>query len=683
MKLIKNIFKTVFIILVIISCDENRDLDFLDTIAPPTNVSATFDVTQDNTGVVTITPNADGANSYEVVFGDGSDNVTILAGESVEHTYAEGNYDVTIRAFNIKEDVTEATVPLVVSFMAPSNLVTTIENDAAISKQVNVTVTADYAVSYDFYSGEPGITDPVATANIGETVSYTYTNPGTYSLRIVVKGAAIQTTEYTEDFEVTEILQPIASAATPPTRNPQDVISIYGSEYDNVAGTDTFPDWGQAGQGSSWGTFTLNGDDMLQYTNLSYQGIQFGAPQDVSAMEYIHLDVWTSANADITRLETSLISVSNGEKPVWSDLTAGEWTSIDIPISDFTDQGLTVADIHQLKFVGDPWAAGTVFIDNIYFYKSPSSTVVSGIQDFEGTAPTFTVFGNIAATEVVANPDPTGANTTANVAKLTKTNGSEVWAGTFFEVGSPLDLTNFSKIRVKTWSPKNGAQVKLKLENADASVTYEQDLNTTVANAWEELTYDFSGAPAGDYVRIVIFFDFGNAGDDSLYYYDEIALIDDSGGPAPLSFQDFEGTAPTFTVFGNIAATEVVANPDATGVNTTANVAKLTKTNGSEVWAGTFFEVASPLDFNTYSKISVKTWSPKNGVVVKVKLENADASVTYEQDLNTSVANAWEELVYDFSGAPAGDYVRVVIFFDFGNPGDDSLYYFDEYTLTN
>ncbi|MAQ75718.1 MAG: hypothetical protein CL613_05235 [Aquimarina sp.] len=38
-------------------------------------------------------------------------------------------------------------------------------------------------------------------------------------------------------------------------------------------------------------------------------------------------------------------------------------------MSAYTDQGLTVADIHQLKFVGDPWAAGTVFIDNIYFYK--------------------------------------------------------------------------------------------------------------------------------------------------------------------------------------------------------------------------------------------------------------------------------------------------------------------------
>ena len=52
-------------------------------------------------------------------------------------------------------------------------------------------------------------------------------------------------------------------------------------------------------------------------------------------------------------------------------------------------------------------------------------------------------------------------------------------------------------------------------------------------------------------------------------------------------------------------------------------------------------------------------------------------------DINNAVINGWEELVYDFSGAPAADYVRVVMFFDFGTPGDDSVYYFDEFTLTN
>jgi uncharacterized protein with von Willebrand factor type A (vWA) domain len=71
------------------------------------------------------------------------------------------------------------------------------------------------------------------------------------------------------------------------------------------------------------------------------------------------------------------------------------------------------------------------------------------------------------------------------------------------------------------------------------------------------------------------------------------------------------------------------------------------------------------------------------GAVIKVKIENADASITHEVDMNTTISDAWEELVYDFSTAPAADYVKVVIFFDFGVSGDDSVYYFDDYTLTD
>ena len=515
--------KTLFVLLILVGCtDDERDLSYLSSIELPSNISVSFNITQDNTGAVTLSPSADAASKFEIFFGDDTPaSEEVVQGQSLDHMYTEGNYDVRVIAYNIKGETAEITQPLVVSFTAPENLVVTIENDAAISKQVNVTATADFAAMYDFYTGEDGATDPIS-GNIGDTISYTYAEPGTYTIRVVAKGAAIETTEYTVDFEVTAILAPIASAPLQPSRNESDVISIYSSVYTDVVGTDTFPDWGQGGQGSSWGTYDLSGDSMLQYTNISYQGIQFGSAQDVSSMEFIHLDVWT---ADIgQQLETSLISLTSGESPVVSDLIPNAWTSLDIPISAFTDQGLTVADIHQLKFVGIPWATGTVFIDNIYFYKAPSGVVTSSVQDFEGTAPTFTVFGNIAATEVIANPDVSGVNTTANVAKLTKTSGSEVWAGTFFETSTPLDLVNYSKISLKTWSPIVGAQVKLKLENADASIVYEVDINTAIANAWEELLYDFTDAPVADYVRVVIFFDFGNPGDDSLYYYDELTL---------------------------------------------------------------------------------------------------------------------------------------------------------------
>jgi len=76
-------------------------------------------------------------------------------------------------------------------------------------------------------------------------------------------------------------------------------------------------------------------------------------------------------------------------------------------------------------------------------------------------------------------------------------------------------------------------------------------------------------------------------------------------------------------------------------------------------------------------------WSPVSGIVIKLKLENADASIVYEVDITNTTANAWEDLIYDFSDAPAADYVKVVVFFDFDNPGDDSVYYFDQFQLTN
>ena len=516
------------------------------------------------------------------------------------------------------------------------------------------------------------------SANIGETVSYQYTDPGTYNVKVTAKGGAIATTEYAIAFEVTEILAPIASAATPPTRNAPDVVSIFSGEYTDLQGTDFYPNWNQT---TTYTAFDVNGDAMIQYTNLNYQGIQLSAAQDLTSMEYLHMDVWT---ADMDRIETSLISLTNGEKPVWSTLTKDAWTSIDIPLSEFTNQGLTIADIHQLKFVGDPFGGATVFIDNLYFYRAPTGIVTSSIQDFEGTPPTFNVFGNIAAIEVIDNPDRTGANTTAKVAKMTKTSGSEVWAGSFFDVSTPLDLNNFGKLTVKTWSPKSGATVRLKIENqANNQEFFEVDATTTVANAWEELTFDLSTAQAFTYDRIVIFFDFGNAGDDSVYYYDEFNLVNDSGNAVSI-FQDFEGTPPAFTVFGNIADIEVISNPDATGANTTSMVAKMTKTSGSEVWAGSFFDVSTPLDLTNYSKLSVKTWSPKSGATVRLKIENqANNQEFFEIDATTTVANSWEELVFDLSAAQNFTYDRVVIFFDFGNAGDDSIYYYDEFGLTN
>lgn len=368
MKQFKTICKAFIILVFISACTENENLDFLENIPVPTNVAVTYDITQDNTGVVTVKPTAEGAIAFEIFYGDATaEPERVEQGKTTTHTYAEGSYDLKVLAYNSVGKSTELVQPLVVSFQAPQNLVVTVENDAAISKQVNINASADFATVYEFYSGESDKMQPVLIGNIGEISSYQYTDAGMYDIKVIAKGGAIATTEYTATFEVTAILAPLASVTTPPSRNATDVISIFSDAYTNIEGIDYYPDWGQQTQ---FNLFDLNGDQILQYSNLNYQGIDFsGNVQDASSMETLHIDVWT---ADATSIDIFPISSTSPEFFVTKELIPNQWNSFDIPLTDFTSQGLVISDLKQFKFVG----SGSVFIDNLYFYKAPSAASV-------------------------------------------------------------------------------------------------------------------------------------------------------------------------------------------------------------------------------------------------------------------------------------------------------------------
>ncbi|WP_337964920.1 hypothetical protein [uncultured Flavobacterium sp.] len=297
----------------------------------------------------------------------------------------------------------------------------------------------------------------------------------------------------------------------------------------------------------------------------------------------------------------------------------------------------------------------------------------------------FNNFGG-ANTTVANNPSVNEDNPSAKVAKLNKSAGSEVWAGSFLELGTPIDFSTLKKIKIKAWSPKAGIVVKMKLENlADSNINTEVDVTNTVANGWEELTFDFSAVDnTKKYQRVVLFFDFGNNGTGVDYYFDDIELT--AGVETvklPLSFESSVLTY-SFNNFGG-ANTVLVNNPDKTGINTSAKVGALTKGSGSEVWAGSFIELASPLNFSTFKKIKMKVWSPQAGIIVKVKFENmSDSTINKEVDATTTVANGWEELTFDFTGATtANQFQRLVVFFDFGVNGTGKTYYFDDIKQSN
>jgi len=362
-------------------------------------------------------------------------------------------------------------------------------------------------------------------------------------------------------------------------------------------------------------------------------------------------------------------------------------TANEIPV-DFM-QGETISHVYNavgtytVKVVALSGGAATTSFEQQVTISNPILLPVT----FESTTLNyaFTNFGGATST-VVSNPDVSAMNGSSKVAKLVKANGAEIWAGSFLELGTPIDFSVMKKIKIKTWAPQAGITVKMKLENAtNSNINMEVDVTNTVANAWEELTFDFTAInTANTYQKVVVFFDFGNAGTGASYYYDDIQLT--SGAEIvnfPLTFQSSTLTY-TFTNFGGATST-VENNPDASGINTSTKVGKLVKASGSQVWAGSFIELGAPLNFATMQKIKMKVWSPAAGKVVKLKLENlANANINTELDATTTVANGWEELTYDFTGiVNSNNYQRVVVFFDFGNAGNGASYYFDDLKLSN
>lgn len=106
----------------------------------------------------------------------------------------------------------------------------------------------------------------------------------------------------------------------------------------------------------------------------------------------------------------------------------------------------------------------------------------------------FGTFGGGQQFAKVANPDPTGLNTSATVGKFTR--GWEAWSGTYSPLNIPIDFTMGKKIKVLAYNPDPaliGTKLNVELE-AGSVPNGVAVLKTafTTSGAWEELVFDFS-----------------------------------------------------------------------------------------------------------------------------------------------------------------------------------------------
>ena len=675
MKTIKYLFSLCLVVATVLSCvDDEKNVNLSDVQAP-TALELRFDVTQDNTGLVTLTPTAEGAISFDITLGDDTpEALEVENGANAQHTYEEGVYTVTATAYGITGLSTTLSQELVVSFQAPENLVVTVENDAAISKQVNVTVEADYAITFDVYSGESGNNDPVS-ANIGDTAAVQYNEAGIYDITIEVKGAAIETTTYVqEDFEVTEILAPTTPAPTPPNRQADDVVSIFSNAYTNVTLDELPTTWSAGGFAAT----TIGTDDVWKLTQLDFLGMvsNYANGIDLSQMETMHIDYWVPDNVTSELLVKIVNTVDGGEDIESLGTTvAGSWQSVEIDMTEFDTGGdLTNREkITQIIIDYDQVPAGVasiVYVDNFYFYKQPANSMAQVIT-FEGGLE-FSSFegGDIG---VVANPDTNG-NTSSSVARMIKGAGAN-YAGSKITLASPFDFSSSSTVSLKIWSPRVGLNLLMKFEDdvlwPNTTGSAEITATTTVANQWETLTFDHSGISSSvDWYNMVLIMDNGTSGDGSANY--TIYLDDISTSPV----LDFEPEYSDLTSFegGDLS---VVANPDTNG-NTSGSVAKMVKGSGAN-YAGSKITVPAPFNINS-ATVTVKVWSPRVGLNLLMKFEDdvlwPNTTGSAEITATTTVANQWETLTFNHSGiSDSVDWYNMVLIMDNGTSGDGSANY--------
>ena len=148
----------------------------------------------------------------------------------------------------------------------------------------------------------------------------------------------------------------------------------------------------------------------------------------------------------------------------------------------------------------------------------------------------------------------------------------------------------------------------------------------------------------------------------------------------PINFEDDQVLNEDFVNF-NGGTGSVAYNPQIDDNNPSENVGVIIR-DGGDIWAGSYIELDSYLDFSTDTHISMSVYTPISGLTVKFKLEGDNGAQT-ERDAYTDLSNEWETLSWSFAGEPSNTYNKLVLMFDFGNVGDGSVnstFYFDNIT---
>lgn len=684
-------------------------------ISAPANVTASFDVTQDDTGTVSITPSGEGATTFEVYFGDEENETPAIAaaGETLTHVYEEGEYLVRIVAVGSTGLTSEFNQMLTISFRKPENLQINIDQPVTNPKTITVSATADYATLFDVYFGDVENEEPVQIMP-GESVEHTY-EPGVYEVTVVARGAGAATTEEDMIVIVPEPSDPLKLPVTFDEGTVNYAAGTFGGTSFEVV---TNPDLsGVNSEESNVGAITNAGNN--------WEGIAFtlGEPVDFSGeAKTISMKFWSDVELPVLlkfeggvndERQTEVTAMHGGTG--WEVVTFNFATDAIKSYIDGT-QGAgepfvpTGQYATMVIFVDGPGtAAGTFYIDDIMQEApmapcaeetseniDPANGAINWTFMTDDADHEFDQFGDVR-TDIVANPKTDGINNSCSVQMIEKAEGCATWSGLGTAIPTAIDFTTTDKkiFKMKVLAQDQLAGVTLRLEKEpypDVDPAEERVAQITEVGVWQELTFDFSDVDDKTFRSIIIYFERDVECDGDVYYFDDLIQTDGtSGGGAEDSFSlpvDFEASVE-YTTGGNSVPFEVVTNPEQSGINATANMVGAVTNSGNQYEALTFL-LDQAIDFSGSNKtITMKVYS-EVAYPVLFKLETGvNGERANEVEVNHG-GTGWEELTFDFNTArksyidgnqgagepfvPTGQYDEFSIFLDFAGTTAGTFY---------
>ncbi len=445
--------------------------------------------------------------------------------------------------------------------------------------------------------------------------------------------------------------------------------------------------------------------------------IDLDAKLDFNANTGLKIKVWSArANTEVRiKLEEIGNAGNNVEKFLTTSVTSG-WEELSFPF-DAADSGKF--DKIVIFFDLNAENTDTYYFDDFMLYGSGSGSGGSSseevILNFENNLAGITTSEFETGGGLIANPVSGGINTSANVYEASFNNANQWWGGIGFVFDSGLDETTtvYKAKFYSTVAPTN-VLFQIEVDGTNAPVGAVQEIST--ANEWVELTFTLANIPSG-VNRVLVRPDVGDQTgtkpNTGSLYIDDITKVTDGGGSGggggtggsgdggctgevvaatslPMDFEGCESFISTFTDGGSIT-TELAENPSKTGINTSDNVMKVVKANGTNRWAGLQNKFESSLDVTKTFKF--KIYSSKANTVFKFEVNNdpqsPDSGNPPPQYRTVAEANTWTEVEVVFTGVPGNNTGVNQLVIKPDNPentdgeltSSEETYYFDDIRL--